>query len=168
MATTKGQVGRGIKRGDSPITVGGGGGRKVKGRRAPFFTFVTFTHSVYVPDPEDQANFTHPTLKLDPTKVLINGAPPVTASNPPTPVPVTADSEIIIRYKKSGAIKPRIVINGGQFGVSFKAVHLPFDYATNDTHRNTALELKGAKIDGTEVRLNTAAGSDNTIEVHTT
>ena len=154
---------RKIPRGDSPITVGGGG-RKVRGRLAPFI-LITFDHSVYVPDPEDQANFTNPMLTLDPTRVLVNGNPPLTATNPATAVPVNADSEIVIRYKKTGPIRHKIVINGGPFGVSFKAAHLPFDYTTNNTHQATGLEIKKVIIDGTDVRLSTTP--PNTIEVHT-
>jgi hypothetical protein len=92
----------------------------------------------------------------------------MTASNPATAVPVTVDSEIVIRYKKTGQIRHKIVINGGPFGVSFKAIHLPFDYNTTDTHKGD-LEIKKVFIDGTEVRLlPNPVANPPIIEVHTT
>jgi hypothetical protein len=144
---------------DSPITVGGGGGRKVRGKRVPFFMELFFNHVDYFPDPEEPNHFINPNLTL--SSILINAAPPVT--NAGALIPITADSEIVIKYRKGAGNKNKILINSGPFGVNFKASHLPYEYGMNK-HQAAGLEITKIIIDGTVARL---PARPVTIEVHT-
>jgi hypothetical protein len=134
--------------GDSPITVGGGGGIDP-------WVDLDFDHDNYVPDPDDRDNF----VNLEGTLAYIqinNGNP---RQLPPT-------SEIIVAFKKGGSNRKITIAadppNDIPLGVKFKAKELKYNYQERK-HRDDGSQLVKVTINGEVINLAT----NDQIYVHT-
>src|SRR5438876_7302972 len=107
--------------GDSPIKVGGGGGKRPK-VPPPVGIEMEFDHGKYGHGQSGNDTYENPTLSLDRLEIIVNDVP--------SPVPLTGNRKIEIKYTRPLSISPKITINGkpARFGVKFNEGHLPIDF----------------------------------------
>jgi hypothetical protein len=132
--------------GDSPIKVGGGGGKRPKGRLTPVGVEMDFDHGKYAHGASGNDTYENPTLILLSLEIIVN--------NVPTPVPVNENSKIEIKYRRPLSIGPKITINGkpDRFGVKFNEGHLPIDFQ-DFLHKCATCRIDTLKVDGADVPL---------------
>jgi hypothetical protein len=117
---TKGKKKRKKQPGDSPITVGGGGGV------APYVDLI-FDHNAYDHDVKHPDNWVSENLRLVRVEMGTNSYPVV--------------NEVVLRYQGGGG---KITCAGMPVVVKFKNGDLPYH---NGSHHQDGFELKDIKID---------------------
>ncbi|HMJ26116.1 MAG TPA: hypothetical protein VK475_09820 [Pyrinomonadaceae bacterium] len=145
MATKKKAAKKPRQPGDSPINIGGGGGK----RKVLPYVELWFDHDDYVPDPDDKDNFVSEANVL--SSLLLNSAPKGA---------ITRNSEIVIEYKKGGN-SGEIIVTGIPPGVRFNGKKLRYKAKR---HHGDDWQLKTLTIDNTTTNL----AIDDQIEIHTT
>ena len=134
--------------GDSPITVGGGGGIDP-------WVELGFDHDEFVPEPDDRDRFVNPDLSL--AFIQINNG---------NPQQLPTASEIVVEFAK-GNVRRRIIMsadppNGIRLGVEFKANELRYNHQRRK-HRDDGSRLTMLTINGAP----TALGTNDQVSVHT-
>jgi hypothetical protein len=131
--------------GDSPIKVGGGGGKKPK-VPPPVGIEMEFDHGRFAHGASGNDTYENPTLSLDSLEIIVN--------NVATPVTVNEGSKIEIKYRKFPSIGPKITINDkpDRFGVKFNEGHLPIDFQ-DFLHKCPDCRIEALKVDGSDVSL---------------
>jgi hypothetical protein len=133
-------------RGDSPINIGGGGGK----RKLPPYVTLEFDHNDYAPDPDDTDNFLNEDAVL--ASLKLNNVSVGT---------ITRNSTIVIDYKKGGSTG-QIILTGIPLGIRFNGKKLRYHLKK---HRGDGWQLKTLTIDN-DPSINLAAG--DRVEVLTT
>src|SRR5947207_2494137 len=88
--------------GDSPIKVGGGGGKRPKGLLIGSF-YCEFNHGVYIADPQEPDNSVTPKLVLDYVAVFENGVEATRRQG---------NNKVEVKYHQDGTLgTDKIVIN---------------------------------------------------------
>jgi hypothetical protein len=138
LTTTSGQTRKRKFDGDTPITVGGGGGTRSRKREILPYVEVYFDHDSYILEGDTYDN--NPLVELD----YVTVGPHRYGAN--------ANSRVEIEYKRN-LLNHQIVINGGgKMGVTFIQTHLPYNVAIKK-HRSDGPELVSLKIGPQEIPL---------------
>lgn len=118
---------------DSPITVGGGGGKRLGKKDDPTQTRIKFNRNAYVRDGDVWKN-----AGLELASLELNGQP---IPN----VTVTAKTRVQIGYRR-GLFDHTIVINEGPMGVRFYEDHFPYDPDMSQQQHHGRAEITELKI----------------------
>jgi hypothetical protein len=124
--------------GDTPITVGGGGGTRARKRFAPFGD-IMFKHDDYILDGDTYGN---PLVELISVQVRS------------TNYAVSANTRVDIQYTRGVTTDNHIIINkDGNMGVTFVQNQFPYDVLNKKHHGD--VEITRLMIGGTEKPLPT-------------